>query len=209
MLHGVYEGAILRYSDSGGRRREVELTPAITRLTIGRAATADIPLTWDGEVSRLHAAIERLGTYWTIVDDGLSQNGTFVGGERLTGRRRLTVGDRIRIGTVTFSYHEFNPESFEGTLATSIRSPVARSLTEAQRAVLVALCRPYKHSAVFATPAQNQEIAQELFISLDAVKTHMRTLFAKFAIGDLPQNQKRARLAELALENGIISEREL
>ncbi|CAM3646482.1 FHA domain-containing protein [Smaragdicoccus niigatensis] len=203
------EGAILRYSDAGGRRRDVELEPTTPRLTIGRAATADIPLPWATEVSRLHAAVEWLGTHWAIVDDGLSRNGTFVNGERLTGRRRLTVGDRIRIASVTFSYHELSAESDDSTGLSSVRSPVARSLTEAQRAVLVALCRPYKHDSVFATPAPNQAIAEELFLSIDAVKTHLRTLFTKFGIEDLPQNQKRGRLAELALQSGVISEREL
>jgi hypothetical protein len=36
------------------------------------------------------------------------------------------------------------------------------------------------------------------------VKTHLRVLFHKFGIEDLPQNQKRARLAEIALELGLV-----
>jgi hypothetical protein len=42
-----------------------------------------------------------------------------------------------------------------------------------------------------------------------AVKTHLRTLAVKFGIADPPQNRKRARLVELALQNGEISERDL
>jgi hypothetical protein len=38
----------------------------------------------------------------------------------------------------------------------------------------------------------NQQIAEELFLSLDAVKSHLRSLFHKFGIDQLPQNQKRA-----------------
>jgi len=41
------------------------------------------------------------------------------------------------------------------------------------------------------------------------VKTHLRVLFHKFGIEELPQNQKRARLAEMALEFGIIADNEL
>ena len=37
----------------------------------------------------------------------------------------------------------------------------------------------------------------------------MRTLFEKFGVGDLPQNQKRVRLVELALRSGAISLRDL
>ena len=81
--------------------------------------------------------------------------------------------------------------------------------TAAQRAVLIALCRPYKHERGYATPATNQQIADELHLSLDAVKTHLRTLFHKLGIDQLPQNQKRARLVELALQYGLVSTRDL
>ena len=46
-------------------------------------------------------------------------------------------------------------------------------------------------------------------LSLDAVKTHLRTLFRKLAIEHLPQNQKRARLAEMAVQYGLVSIYEL
>ena len=81
-------------------------------------------------------------------------------------------------------------------------------LTDTQRRVLVALCRPYRDGG-FATPATNQEIADELFLSVDAVKMHLRTLFGKFELGDLPQNQKRAQLAETALQSGTVARHEL
>ncbi len=76
-------------------------------------------------------------------------------------------------------------------------------LTETQRKVLEALCRPSAGGNHFAPPATNQEIADELFLSVDAIKAHLRVLFRKFGIEDLPHNQKRARLAELAAERGF------
>jgi len=45
-------------------------------------------------------------------------------------------------------------------------------------------------------------------LTVPAVVTHIRTLLEKFGIEDLPQNQKRARLAELAIQAGV-SERDL
>jgi hypothetical protein len=48
-----------------------------------------------------------------------------------------------------------------------------------------------------------------VFLSVDAVKMHLRTLFGKFELGDLPQNQKRAKLAETALQFGAITHRDL
>ena len=44
------------------------LSPELPRVTLGRSPQADVPLTWDDEVSRLHAAIEWMGTHWTILD---------------------------------------------------------------------------------------------------------------------------------------------
>jgi hypothetical protein len=82
-------------------------------------------------------------------------------------------------------------------------------VSDAQRRVLLGLCRPYKQPGPFTTPATNQEIANELFLSVEAVKTHLRALFAKFGVEDLPQNQKRAKLIERAFQTGVISERDL
>ena len=75
--------------------------------------------------------------------------------------------------------------------------------------MLVALCRPFKDGGSFATPATNPEIAAELFLSVEAVKTHMRVLFQKFGVEDLPQTRKRLALVERALQSGIITERDL
>ncbi|MEV0946315.1 FHA domain-containing protein [Rhodococcus sp. NPDC049939] len=198
----------LSYSDREGHHHTVDLPPTATRVTIGRSPGSDLLLTEDDEVSRLHAVLECVGSHWTILDDGLSRNGTFVNGERLSGRRRLHQGDNIRIGGTKIRYLEFGGTLDEATRV-GTKIPEVRSLTDTQRAILTALCRPYKHGAAFANPASNQQIAQELFLSVDAIKTHLRALFAKFGVGDLPQNQKRASLAERAMRSGIINERDL
>jgi hypothetical protein len=78
-------------------------------------------------------------------------------------------------------------------------------LTDTQLGILAALCRPLAGGNHFATPATNQEIAAEVFLSVDAVKGHLRTLYRKFGIEDLPHNQKRARLVELAIEGGYVA----
>jgi hypothetical protein len=77
-------------------------------------------------------------------------------------------------------------------------------LTDTQHRILVALCRPLGDGGGFAPPATNQEIADEVYLSVDAVKAHLRTLFRKFEIEDLPHNQKRARLAELVIQGGYL-----
>jgi len=86
----------------------------------------------------------------------------------------------------------------------------APHVSDAQRRVLVALCRPFRDTAErFTTPATNQDIADELVLSLDAVKSHMRALFARFGVEDLPPNEKRTRLVERALAGGVVRSEDL
>ena len=173
---------------------------------MGRRAQTDLSLAWDSEVSGVHAELHALGGELTIVDDGLSTNGTYVNGARVSGRQRLRDEDRIRVGRTVLVYRAAQA-TLVGETALADARP-ALELTSTQRRVLIALCRPYA-AGQFATPATNQDIAEELFLSVEAVKTHLRMLFSKFELGELPQNQKRARLAELALQSGAISHRDL
>ena len=53
-------------------------------------------------------------------------------------------------------------------------------------------------------PATNEQIAPELHLSVDAVKAHLRQLFRRFDIEDLPQIQKRTALVRIAIEAGIL-----
>ena len=177
-------------------------------MSIGRAPETALTLDWDTEVSRLHAELEVSGGQWMLVDDGLSRNGSYVNGERLAGRRRLRDGDALRFGE---TFVQFRAPLQGASHATAVAQDIATAadLTEAQRRVLVALCRPFKDNDGFAAPATNQQIAAELFLSVDAVKGHLRTLFAKFGVDELPQMQKRLRLVERAFLTGVVTEREL
>jgi pSer/pThr/pTyr-binding forkhead associated (FHA) protein len=177
-------------------------------VTVGRRPDMDLAITWDDEVSGLHAELHRFGGEWTIADDGLSTNGTFLNGKRVTGRERLRDGDRIRLGRTTLAFKAGRSVQVQRTAAAG-DGPAVADLTPTQRRVLIALCRPYRDEDEFATPASNQQIAAELFLSLDAVKMHLRRLFIKFALTEMPQNEKRARLAESVLQFGVISRREL
>jgi DNA-binding NarL/FixJ family response regulator len=64
--------------------------------------------------------------------------------------------------------------------------------------VLEALCRPLTRSG-YAPPASNQQIADELVISIETVKGTLNALFERFGLQSLPQNEKRAALAARAL----------
>ena len=177
------------------------------RLTIGRRPGNEIALEWDSEVSRVHAALERVGADWVVADDGLSRNGTWVNGERVTGRRRLRNGDVVAVGATALAFVAPGEAGSQPT-ATAGGPHVGAALSPAQRRVLLALCRPYRDGA-FATPASNQQIADELVVSVDAVKSTLRALFSAFGLEALPQNRKRASLAEVALRSGVIARRDL
>jgi pSer/pThr/pTyr-binding forkhead associated (FHA) protein len=198
----------LVYRDGAGEQRIVVVAEGTESLWVGRGESADLRFDWDPEVSALHAQIEVVRGECTLLDDGLSRNGSFVGERRVDGRRRLRDGDTLRFGQTPVLFRRPGEGAPEATVAAG-QVAGAATISPGQRRVLLALCRPFKQGSPFATPATNQEIAAELHLSVDAVKTHMRALFEKLAVADLPQNQKRAALVERALQSGAVSRREL
>jgi len=198
----------LAFRDRDGRLTLFPLALDGEAITVGRRAETGLSIAWDAQVSGLHAELQPLSGEWTILDDGLSRNGTFVNGERIAGRQRLRDADRVRVGRTVLVYNAAQLSNAERTASAGEQLKLP-TLTEAQRRVLVALCRPYRDGPSFATPASNQTIAEEIFLSVDAVKMHLRTLFTRFRLSELPQNQKRAKLAEVALQLGVVSQREL
>ena len=198
----------LVFRDAAGEQVLAVIDSATTELWVGRSEVAGVRLDWDESVSTLHARVEVVGEECVIEDDGLSRNGSFLNGDRIQGRRRLRDGDMLRFGRTVVIYRAPAEASFEMTAEAGEMLPAA-SVSPAQRRVLVALCRPFKGATGFATPATNGQIAEELHLSVDAVKTHLRALFEKFEVEALPQNRKRVALVEKALQSGLITERDL
>jgi len=196
----------LFWQEAGGDERLLALG-GIERATVGRGPDVDVRLDPDPEVSRLHAVLERIGGTWVLADDGLSQNGSYVNGERVAARRRLHDRDILRFGATEACFRA--PSSDEHHRTRPAEESPAPELSPTQRRVLVALCRPYREGPAFARPAANRQIADEVFLSVDAVKGHLRALFARFGIEELPQNEKRLRLVERAFETGAVSRHEL
>ena len=195
----------LLYRDGAGRQVIVELPEDRPRLTIGRSPRNDVALRWDGEVSRLHAQLERLGGNWLVSDNHMSHNGTYVNGERLHASRVLRAGDVITTGDTLLAFIAPAGGSISATVTASHAAAVPE-LTPAQRRVLVALCRPLSARGAVAS---NREIADELFVAVDTVKGTLSRLFEEFGIGgDVPQNQKRALLARRAVQAGIVGDDE-
>jgi DNA-binding response OmpR family regulator len=73
-------------------------------VVIGRAVESDIVIT-SRRVSREHARLRREG--WRVILEDLgSTNGTFLNGERVLDPLELRDDDRVRVGDVTFVFHD-------------------------------------------------------------------------------------------------------
>ncbi len=196
----------LLYRDAEDRQQLFVLEPGSAAASVGRGEASDLRLDWDAQVSRLHARFERAQDAWGVVD-GPSRNGTFVNEERLSGRRRLDDGDAVRCGATTITFR--SPGREPAGPADPAGASAAVSLSTTQRRVLAALCRPYKGRSGFASPASDDQIAEELFLSVGAVRTHLAVLCAKLGVEGLPPDQRRVQLVERAFSAGLISERDL
>jgi pSer/pThr/pTyr-binding forkhead associated (FHA) protein len=133
------EGPALVYRDGVGAQQFVPLE-GHESLTIGRGSACDVRLPWDERVSRVHAGLHRVGPDWTLVDDGLSRNGTFLNGERLNGRRRLHDDDTFVIGSTSFRFRDTTRGNTQLTKVASTttrtprRRPTSRSPTSCSSA---------------------------------------------------------------------------
>jgi hypothetical protein len=191
------------WRDDAGAQHIITLSPDRQRVTIGRREQSDVALTWDQEVSRTHALLEPVGEQWTLIDDGLSRNGSFVNGSRIRGRYRLADRETMVFGKTRVVYREPNSADESQSTVRPVGPQGAIPLSETQRRVLIALCRPIFESGA-ETAATNPAIAAEVSLSVDAVKGHLRALFARFDLDELPQNEKRLRLATIVLSAGLL-----
>ena len=193
----------LVFRGAEGELQVMTLPIIASRVTVGRQEGCDLVFAWDLHLSRSHAELTSVGGHWTLVDEGLSRNGTFVNDDRISGRCRLDDGDVIRAGSTLILYR--NPGVPAGSTTRIEPTTGTLELTPMQRKVLFALCRPLVDDP-YAAPASNRQIADDLVLSTEAIKTHMRNLFDKFDVEGLPQNQKRARVAQLAFQRGLVNQ---
>lgn len=193
----------LSFVDEHSAERVVPLRDDHGSLTLGRRPQADLNLSWDPEVSRLHAELTLRAGEWVLADEGWSQNGTFVNGMPLEGKRRLRDGDLITVGRTHLTYNDPRARETEITLAAGELS-VASPLSERQHGALVALCRPLLGDGVGVTPASDEEVGEALGVPAEVAARELDGLARAFRLEDLPRAQQRAETALLALRRGIV-----
>lgn len=187
------------FRDGGGEQTLIKLTGTPPVLALGSGDDADVILSFDPEISRLHLELAFIGGEWLAIDDGISDSGTFVNDKLIQGRKRLRDRDLIRIGET-------------GLLFRNPADPVPEGgdsgppdLTDVEKRVLVSLCRPFRKGTKGVLPATNRGIADELSLSADEVQHHLRKLTRKFELDDQPENRRRIALVVKAFKSGAVT----
>jgi len=124
-------------SSPGGTGRVVDVSGE--RFVVGRADNADLEIE-DTEISREHAAFGELPDGRLTIEDLGSRNGTFVDGERITGRVTLRGGEEIRVGATTID--------LEGSAkgATSLRPGAGEGFLNRRRPRSACRLRSHRHA---------------------------------------------------------------
>jgi pSer/pThr/pTyr-binding forkhead associated (FHA) protein len=191
------------YVDPTGARRSVELAGR-GLVTLGRRPEADVSLPWDPEISRLHAEVLKRAGEWVIVDDGLSQNGTFVNGIAVDGRRRLADGDLITLGRTNLTFCDPRDPGNDVTLSLSELAPV-RTYSEQQQQVLRALCAPLVGDGEGVRPAGDVAVAAAVGLPVAVVGRELDAVALSFGYGDLSSEERRLRTALTAIRSGLVA----
>lgn len=121
-------------------QREIPIKPD---MVLGRQAECDLQLT-EGHASRRHAKFSFAeNAVW--LEDLNSANGTFVNGTKLTGKVKLTSGDRLRFDTEEFDFRVPNAAPAVDDGKTQYREPASAVVDAASSGL-------YKRPGAWADP---------------------------------------------------------
>src|SRR6516162_936611 len=107
--------------ESGGERREIKVAGSIT---VGRERTAGVYLD-DKTLSREHTKFY-IENGKLFVRDLESRNGTYLNGQLVKNTQPLKAGDRIRVGTATFTVLPEAGEALPAVTAPLASAPAPR-----------------------------------------------------------------------------------
>jgi pSer/pThr/pTyr-binding forkhead associated (FHA) protein len=150
-------------------------------VLLGRNEDNDVVLD-NPRVSRYHARIVWTGRDYRI-EDVASTNGTWLNGERVSGRHLLKDGDVIQLGDVTLAFEVQGRETL--TMPGGLPKPDGLTPREAEVLCLLALGKP------------NTEIAADLVLSVRTVERHVTNIYAKTG------SRNRSEATSYALARGL------
>jgi LuxR family transcriptional regulator, maltose regulon positive regulatory protein len=157
--------------------RESELTPAAVQAWVVEALALDAVADHEGAGEALERALERAepgGLRWALLAFGRSL------APLLNRQLRRGTAHRALVGELL--------AALDGANGGRSHSPfVVEPLSPRERAVLRYL----------PTMMSNQEIASELFVSVNTVKTHLKAIYRKLDVADRREAVSRARALEL------------
>ena len=198
---------VLVYLDPAGCHRSFSLSDRGV-VTLGRRPEADVCLPWDAGISRLHAELVHRAGEWMIADDGLSQNGTFVNGVPVEGRRRLRDGDLITLGRTSLTFCDRSADADAGdgadvTMSLPEMSP-AWTYSEQQQQILRELCFPLCADGEGVQPAPDAKIADVLSLDRHVIALELDAVAHSFGYAELALDERRLRTALTALRSGLV-----
>jgi DNA-binding SARP family transcriptional activator len=200
------------FHDGSGEQHVVDLNAAASPLAIGRRSSNDLSLSWDQEVSRVHAYLERTGGGWELVDEGRSRNGSYVNGERVAGRRRLRDTDVLRLGTTVLLYRapasvvKMRRRETGATANVSIRT--ASHIEQDDLVVLRSLAHAVAQTDGKADGRVELRAADALNCGPEDVQASLRLLYKRFGVAHLVEDERRILLLERARSIGALPPKE-
>jgi hypothetical protein len=138
-----------------------------------------------------------------VCDDGWSQNGTWLNGLRLVGRRRLNDEDTLRVGQTELMFRRPVGTVSLPTLVPGVLSATP-AFSEQQQRILYALCGPLL-AGEGAVPAPDEAIAAATEIPLEQVVVELDHLGRALGLDRMPHDERRAEIALLAMRSGLVS----
>jgi DNA-binding CsgD family transcriptional regulator len=169
-------------------------------FVVGRGEGVDLRLDEDS-VSRRHAQF-RIEGELPMVWDLQSRNGTFVNGQPIAGRARLSPGDRITLGAceLLLIKAERVPEPYNE----AVTRPVPRdglASYSGPRGLAALSPREREMFALIAEGQSQRQIADHFKLSIKTVETHRTRIGQKLGL------RSRADLIRCALEAGVLMTR--
>jgi DNA-binding CsgD family transcriptional regulator len=166
-------------------------------FVVGRGPDVDLPID-DESVSRRHAQF-RLDDDQPVVEDLQSRNGTFVNRRPIVGRARLSIGDRIALGSCELELlRAAAPAPFA---LEPVTKPILRDMIDVTigAGALAALSpREREMFGLLAEGLPQREIAKHFKVSVKTVETYRTRIGQKLGL------RNRAELIRFALDAGVL-----